>query len=490
MSIVGTVSQYLTVLKSYADGAYADAQSYISDLHGYVVDGVDVTPPTVDINASDSITIDETISSQIPSIPNDSEYPDEPTEPTTGDFAFPTEPSYTIPSIPILHDVTFPDFIDGNVTSPSASLPVLDIEEPTFSGIDDGSLTTDDTLATVIKGKLTSFVNNGGTMLDPTVEADIWQRDLERHQQQLQDSVDRLTDQWSNLGWSLPDGLLASNVLALNNEYMNKYLDRSREIAIKQAELEQQGVFKSMDLGIGLSKLLMDNANDYAHRVFEASKVTSDVSLQLFKSRVELYNTSLEAFKADFEAYKARISAELLRVESYKSKVMTQQVIASVDETRVKQYLGQVEALGRIVDIYNTNVKSISEKYNAERIKIEGYKIRVDAYNSKVDAVTKKFMLTVENFKAFVQAYMASADVQNKTNDAELKAQIAEVEARLKIWDTQQKISSEELALKLETLKAVSQTASNMVAGSLSAMHISAAEQFNAAEGTYKNYNY
>ncbi|MBU2049351.1 MAG: hypothetical protein KKH61_10290, partial [Gammaproteobacteria bacterium] len=46
------------------------------------------------------------------------------------------------------------------------------------------------------------------------------------------------TSMWAKKGWSLPDGLLAHSLSEVQKEYMNKGLDRSREIAIKQADLE------------------------------------------------------------------------------------------------------------------------------------------------------------------------------------------------------------------------------------------------------------
>ncbi|MCE5212525.1 MAG: hypothetical protein LLG40_13360 [Deltaproteobacteria bacterium] len=483
------VSDNLAMLKEFATASFEEAQNYLTELNDYVVATIETTPPTIVIDKIDSITIDAGVAAAMPVLEGET-YPDMPQEPTTSDYAFPTAPVYSLPDVPTLKNIVLPDFIDMSIAAPTSSLPVMNFDVPVLGQILDGGLTPEDALISAAKDKLLRNILLGGTMINPQVEADLWNRDLERNEQALQDQIDKLANQWAKLEWTLPNGVLAGALAAVNNEYMNKRLDRSREIAVKQAELEQVGLFKSLEIANALEGLLIANQNDYAKRVFETSKATVDVTIELFKARITRYNTLLEAFKADMERYKIAIEAELGRVEVYKAKMQGAQILAGINELDVKIYTERIAACAQLVDLYKSGIQATATMYEAEKTKIEGYKARVDAYSSKIDAITKKYMLSVEEFKAYVQAYTASADVQTKLADLNLKGQVATVDATIKEWETQLKLIQENVTLRLEALKTVAQTSSNMVAGALSAMHIALGQSLSDSTQTVHSYQY
>jgi hypothetical protein len=473
------VAEQMDKTRVYAEDAVALSTGYIDELNNYIVGTITTTvPPPINIPTSDSITIDPSLVGLIPVAPADSAYPVVPSAPSTSDHNFPNAPTYTVPNVPTMHDIVLPEFIEMAIDQPTMSLPLLDFEVPSTAQINDGGLTPEDALAQAAKARLINNITNGGTMLNPQVEADIWNRDLERNEQALQDAVDKLTTQWAKLGWSVPDGLLSGSLLGLNNEYMNKKLDRSREIAVKQAELEQSGMFKSLELAIQLEKILIDSLNDYARRVFETSKATADVTIALLKARIDRYNSLLAAFKADMDAYKTNIEAEMQRAEVYKTRLTGLQILSGIDETAVKIYTTKISAIGQFVDIYKTGVQAVSAMYEAEKQKIEMFKSKVDAYTSVVKSITEKYATQVEGFKSYLSAWTASSDSQTKLIDIGVRAQIAETEATLKEWEVQLRLIQENTSLKLEALKAVAQTASNLAAGAMSAAHTSASAAF------------
>jgi len=476
------VSEQIEQIQNYADDAFSLAEKYIDDLNTYIVGTITTTPPVIDIPAATSITVDPSLIGLIPGTPIASAYPVVPESPSTSDHNFPDAPTYTLPAAPTLSTIVLPEFIENAIQGPTLTIPAIDFDVPTITQINDGSLTAEDSLVQAAKAKLLSNIVNGGTMISSQVESDIWNRDLERQEQQLQDQIDKITAQWAKLGWSMPDGLLAGSILALNNEYMNKKLDRSREIAVKQAELEQAGMFKSLEIAVQLETVLISNLNDYAKRVFETSKSTADVTIQIFKERINRYNSLLTAFKTDMDAYKVRIEAELERIEIYKVQLSGLQIIAGIDETRVKVYTAQLGAIQTQVEVYKTGVQAVSAMYEAEKQKIEMFKTKVDAYVAQVDAITKKYATQVEGFKSYLSAWTASSDSQTKLIDVGVRAQIAETEATLKEWEVQLRIIQENTSLKLEALKAVAQTASNLAAGALSAGHASANASFSGID--------
>jgi hypothetical protein len=481
--------QAMAFLQGYADTAFDNAVTYLNQLNAYVSGTIDTSPPVISIDVSQSMIIDPTLRDGIPDPPADSEYPVIPGTPVTQTFDFPSKPVYSLPTAPTLTDIVIPEFVEGTIAGITMTIPTSDFGVPSIGDISTSDVPLD-ALFQTIRDKLSSNILNGGTMLDPSVEADIWDRDLERNEQALQDIIDKATTQWAKLGWSLPDGLLAGQMLAIQNEYANKRLDRSREISVKQAELEQAGMFKSLELGINYEQIIMGSQNEYAKRVLEASKTTADVTIELYKQRVVQYNSLLEAFKSDVMAYKTSIEAEAVRAEAYKARIAGLQTIASIDESRVKLYTGHIAAIEQLVNVYNTEVKAVATMYEAEKTKIEGFKVQVEAYSASIDAVTKKYLAGVEGYKSYVQAWVASADSQTKLLDLKSRGDIAELEATLKAWEIQMKLIQESTNVKLEALKTVAQTSSNLAAGALSAIHASVSDSYNNSYSTSKNYSY
>lgn len=476
------VSDQISAVRQYANTAFDLAQGYIEDLGDYVVGTIGMTPPDINFSIPTSVTVDELLAEQIPAVPEKSDFPTAPVAPTTSDYSFPGIPSYTLPDVPTLHDIVLPDFIEETIEQPSMSLPVMDFDVPSLSQMNDGGLAPEDSLVQAAKNKLLNNISDGGTMLNSQVEDDIWKRDLERNEQALQDQIDKITRQWARLGWSAPDGALVGAIAPVHVEYMGKRLDRSREIAVKQAEMEQAGMFKSLELAVSLENLLIGNVNDYAKRVFEASKTTVDATIEIFKERVNRYNSLLSAFKADADIYRIRIEAEMRKTEVYKARLQGQQLIADIDETAIKIYTAKIGAIAQTIDVYKTNVQAVATMYEAERQKIDMYKSKIDAYSSEIKAVTDKYTAQVEGFKAYLGAWSASADSQTKLNDLNIRAQIANAEATLKEWEIQLKLVEENTTLKLEALRAVAQTASNLAAGALSAGHASASASFSGID--------
>lgn len=485
------IQQQFNAVRSYASDSFGLAKGYISDLSSFVLGTISMTPPSIDIPTSDSITVDPTLVGELPTAPEDSDYPLAPTAPTdTSDHAFPVAETYSWPTAPTITDIVIPSYVEGVISDITSTLPVIDFSVPAQPAIDNGGQATLDSLLQAARDKLESFISSGGTMIDPTVEDDIFDRDLERREQLLRDDTDKITARWARLGWSLPDGLLASQFMELQNKYTDGLTERSRDIAIKQAELEQQGVFKSIELAIGVEKIIIDSYDNYAARVLDASKATAAATIDIYKTRVTQFNAQLEAFKADVETYKATIQAELARAEAYRAKVEGLKAVAEVDKTRVQVYSAHISAIGQMVEVYKTEIQAVALMYEADKQKIERYKAQVEAYVAGVDAVTKKYAAAVEGFKAYVTAYNASADVQTKVLDVSTRAKIAEVEATIKEWEIEMKILQENNMTRLEALRTVAQTASSLAAGALSAGHASASASFGESVSTATSHSY
>lgn len=487
------VSGIFSELIKHVNNVVNKSDENTEELRQYVLSNVvDTDLPSsinLDITEPGNVTIDPLLNAQMPSAPLDSNYPSRVTAVQTEDHEFPddAELSITYPTLPILSDISVPAFVPLIITPPTVTIPTVTFDVPSATAINSGGVSPEDSLVAALKAKLLSNIQNGGTMLNATVEADIWNRNLERDNQQLQDSVDKFTAQWAKFGWTLPDGPLIGGLLDLNNKFSDKRLDASREIAIKQAELEQQGMFKTFDVVVALEKVLFDNLNDYARRVFEASKETSDQVIKIFNSRIELYNTELKKYLASVEYYGKQVAAEASRAQAYAAQVEGIKAVVAVDNNRVDVYKAQLQAEAQKVDIFKQKVAIVSQKYEAEKLKVDTYKSKVDAYVAEINGITQKYVTSVEAFKAFVTAFNSSSENQLKFKELVMQGDIAELDARVKAWQVEMQGEIEENKLKLQALTTVAQIESNVAAGSLSALHAQASAIFQGTDQL--NYN-
>jgi hypothetical protein len=474
--------EVITAMQGYASSAYSTARSAI----GALSSAININIPTMPSAPSLSPMAEPKLPTLTGAAPSAETAP---SVPSIGTFSAPPSPSYSMPSVPTMSVFAIPEYIPGEIAGITTSIPVNDITVPSISSID-VTETAQDSLFGAIRDKLETNILDGGTMLDPTVEADIWNRDLERQEQALQDIIDKTTTQWAKLGWSLPDGLLAGQILAINNEYINKRLDRSREISVKQAELEHTGLFKSLELGVNFEQIVTASANEFAKRRLDGAKINMDILVEVFKTKVMLYNSNLEAFKADVEVYKASIQAEMANAEVYKSKISALMALAQLDESKVKVYTAQIAAIGQMVDMYNTQVKAVATMYEAEKIKIESYKAQVEAYATSTDAATKRYVGSVQAYSAEIQGVTAIAEASNKNIEVQGRVAIAQYEASIKLMETTARMTEAEANLKMEGLKAAAQSSSNLAAGAMAAIHASVSDSFNSSQSTARNYSY
>ena len=497
------VSDQFENVQSYAAEAYGEAISAIGSLSAAIISvgtgSLSIDKVEVDQSFQVDPAIDQvraTIEDMVGGLIDDVADPGD--APVVTDHDLPTEPSISWPVAPKLNDITIPEFQDGTIREPTTSLPdfilsVPSLEDTIRTALYDAShtpLMSDLPVSVSAHDKLKSNIDDGGTMLDASVEADIWNRDLERNEQALQDIVDKVTGQWAKLGFSLPDGLLAGSLLAINNEYMNKSLNRSREIAIKQAELEQTGMFKSLELATSFSQMWFGVLEAFKRRAFEITKLTTDTLMDIYKTRVAQFNIQLEAYKADLMAWKTGIEREMLRAEVYKSRLAGLQLVVNIDEARVKIYASHLEAIGQLVKVWDTQIRAVAMMYDVEKTKLEAYKTKVEAYSVRIDSATKKYVASMEGVKTFIQGWAASADTKVKLIELNAKAAMFTGELEIKKWEVELKSNEQEVALRLEALKTAAQTASNVAAGALSAAHASASAGYSASSGYSTSHNY
>jgi hypothetical protein len=173
----------------------------------------------------------------------------------------------------------------------------------------------------------------------------------------------------------------------------------SREIMIKQAELEQSNVNHALDASIQLEGQLINYTNQVEQRVFDSCKYATEAGISIYNARVQAYAAFVDAFKARIAVYEATIRGELAKVEAYKAQMEAETAKANINRALVEQYKVQIEAALSNVEIFKARVGAIQAKADIEKAKIEIFGEQVKAYSARVNAYTAG----VEGFRATIR---------------------------------------------------------------------------------------
>lgn len=412
---------------------------------------ITVSPPNMPSALGASISIDaylpeafddnppELVYGAAPSAPLDT-LPDAPSVDTA--YVMP-ELSVVLPSAPSLMTLTTHTYdgivlptVDENVPELIAIAPSVVPYQP---GTGYSSI-----LLSNLRDKLLDRLQNGGTGLNPDAESQIWDRERQREAIAYQDALDDL-ERMETLGYAFPPGIYMDARLKINTEMRARTISLGRDIMIKQAELELEGLNKSLDLAVGLESQLMNYTNSVEQRLFESCKYATEAGISIYNAKVQAYAAYLDAYKTKIDIYKAKIEAEMMKVEAYKAAIQGELAKAQVNTALVDQYRTQSEVALSAVEVFKARVDAIRSKAEIEKLKIEVFGEQVKAYTAKIGSYTAG----VEGFRAMIQAeatkqdayrskvaaYSARVEAATKIADAKIEEYKGRIQAKVAEWE-------------------------------------------------------
>jgi hypothetical protein len=359
----------------------------------------------------------------------------------------------TVPDAPSLDSIATPTYLSLSVPSFAGvdlhedylanleNIPVLDLVEPTPYSYTAGPEYAS-TLLENLKAKLNERIA-GGTGLSPAVEAAIWGRAQSRETQAALANEAEVTRNAEALGFHLPAGVLAAQLREAQQDYYDKLSTLSRDVAIKQAELEQENLKQTIAQGMELESKLIDYSYRLEQLSFESAKAAAENGIQLYNALVEQYKALLGAYQLYANVYATIISAEKMKVEVYTAEIDAEQAKADINKTLVEQYKAQVEASLAVVKIYEVQVQAAQTLIELEKTKVEAAGEQVKAYVAQVNAETAK----VEAFKASVEAESAKLGVYKIKADVfgtVVNAQAEEARLRLGEYTAKANVKTQE----------------------------------------------
>jgi hypothetical protein len=370
-----------------------------------------------------------------------------PNKPNISNIHVPYLQNITLPQIPSFNPINIPNPPIITMPSFTAQIPVDDIQAPSdIFEYHENPYTSE--LASELKDKLINDIKNGGTGLSPEIEQAIWDREVERDNKTLQETIEKTIDTWTARGFDLPDGVITAEIDKVFRDYEHSRLTRSRDIAIKQAELAQKNTQFTVEESIKYETELMNYSSKMADRALQAAKYIADFGIALFNAKVQEYNVKLEAYKTEAQVFESKIRAELTKTEIFKSQIEAAKIESDVQLSQVALYKARIEGLSLLVEIYKNKVEAFKAVASLEATKLEAYKFDIQAYSEKIRAKSLEY-----------SAYKAKMDGQIAEQEAfkhkalAYKTKVEGIEAQIRAYTEANKGINEENKSVLEAAK-------------------------------------
>lgn len=332
-----------------------------------------------------------------------------PIVPDVSDVNMPNEPAMADVALPTFLSLSTPTFggvdLHYDYLSKLEDIPTLELVQPTPYHYARGPA-----YASALLDNLKAVLNErikGGTGLNPAVEQAIWDRARSRETQTALANEAEVMRQSEALGFQLPSGVLAAQLREAQQAYYDKLSGFSRDVAIKQAELEQENLKQTIAQGMQLEGQLIDYSLKLEQMTFEAAKTAAENAIQIYNGQVEKFKALLAAYDTYAAAYKTIMDAELSKVEVYKAQMQGEQAKAEVNNSLVQRYKAQIEAGMSRVEVYKAQVGAANTRVQLEQTKLSAVGEQIKAYVAQVNAETAK----VEAYKAGVQAETAKVEI-------------------------------------------------------------------------------
>lgn len=282
-----------------------------------------------------------------------------------------------------------------------------------------------------LEAKLATFLA-GGTALSEEVEDRIFSRLQDKISTDGQRARDAALEDYRRAGWTMFAPTLAANLAKVEQDMRDNLGRGATEIAIKQAELEQDNVkyalaqtitFRQTALSAAMqfySGVIQSNgqAIEYAKGVVQAIVATYEVATKIAEIQVRIY-------EGDARVFEARLKGAMAVIEAYKAKIDGLLAQADVDTALVNQYKARIEAVQAEATVYRATIEGLSAQAQIKRLFVEIYQARTSAYVAQVNAQTAQW-----------QAYEAATRGETARINA-LKAQeeiaLAQVQAQVEI---------------------------------------------------------
>lgn len=348
--------------------------------------------------------------------------------PEQGEINLPQVPTLSDVIIPIMPVITLPVFDDGLGDVPlKAEIKFAYAEE---------EYTSD--LLSSVRMRLTNFVNGESTGIAKEVEYAIWNRERDREQTAGAALAQDAIRQFSVRGFTSPPGALAIALQRAAQSVMDNSVTLSRDIAIKQADLEQQNRQFFFGQAVQVESALITYASSVAARALDAAKSNAQFLVDIFRAELAGYDSEVRAFTARAEVFKTLLEGELSKLDILRAELEAQKLIGDINKQEVDLYVAQIGASNALIESYKARVQAASAIAEVQKTRIQAFGAEVQAYGETVRAKASEYDMMATRVKAEVskaEIYKIDSDVyESRINGyaAETKAKVEAKNSEIK----------------------------------------------------------
>ena len=178
-----------------------------------------------------------------------------------------------------------------------------------FAGYLQAHFPNETALLTAGETWLVNAITAGGTGIRPEIEDQIWQRDRARVLSEADRLEDELVSSWAAKGYDFLPGEMMYRAQQLHKEAADRNAQASRDIAIKQAELEVSNVRFAVEKALTQYSTALAAASNYIKELSVGSSVAAQISVTTTDAQAKLISAS-----SSF--YQSRIAVEELRLKA------------------------------------------------------------------------------------------------------------------------------------------------------------------------------
>lgn len=286
-----------------------------------------------------------------------------------------------------------------------------------------------------IEDRLATYMK-GGSALSASVQNDIFEKALDKTNLEYQRARDGAYEEGARRGFTMPGGAVFSAVTQARQGAADNAARVAMEIAVKQAELEQQNLQFAVTQSTNLRQVVIQAAQEWAGQLVQINaqalqfaQGVLQAAIDLYDLRIKIVQARVQIYQAEAEVYQHRLKAVLAVYDAYQAHIEGLKAQVSVDTARVQAFTAQASAYGTLANAYKAVIEGVATKAQIEKLKVEAFGAEVQAYQAATQAKAAEwngYRAQLEGESAKVEAYRAEVQAYGQ----EVQAYQAKVQSK------------------------------------------------------------
>jgi hypothetical protein len=284
-----------------------------------------------------------------------------------------------------------------------------------------------------LEAKLSKYMA-GGTALPIDVEQAIYNRARDKTNAEYLKSRDQIMKEGASRGFTIPGGAQYSALAQSRQAAADNNARAAMDIAIKQAEMEQQNIQFAMAQSANLRVAVVGALNawfgsliqlngqalEYARDLLQAAISVYEVAVKIATARIEIY-------KAEAQVYEIRLKAVLAVYDVYMAEIKALEAQVNIEVSRINAVRSRAEALAALASAYRATIDGVVARAQLEKLKVDIFGEEIRAFSAEASAKQVEWQGFGEQVRGEV-AKQGVYEAQVRAYSEEWRAQVAKIQ--------------------------------------------------------------